>query len=98
MDYFYDSLAKGDASLAQKKLVGRSGPEPLGEHVQAFREAMEDDFNTAEALARLERLYGTLNARVDARARPDEGAALLQTARARSGVVRLASRAALGAR
>jgi len=97
VDYFYESLAKGDAYLAQKKLVGRSGPEPLGEHVQAFREAMEDDFNTAEALARLERLYGTLNARVDARARPDEVAALLQTARALSGVLGLASRAPLEA-
>src|SRR5438309_2723884 len=97
VDYFYETLAKGDAYLAQKKLVGRSGPEPLGEHVQAFREAMEDDFNTAEALARLERLYGTLNARVDARARPDEVAALLQTARALSGVLGLASRAPLEA-
>src|SRR2546428_372670 len=66
-------------------------------HVLAFREAMEDDFNTAEALARLERLYGTLNARIDAKARPDEVAALLQTARALSGVLGLASRAPLEA-
>src|SRR2546425_110460 len=48
VDYFYESLAKGDAYLAQKKLAGRSGPEPLGEHVQAFREAM--DFVRGDAI------------------------------------------------
>jgi cysteinyl-tRNA synthetase len=97
VDYFYESLAKGDAYLAQKKPAGRSEPDPLPEHVQAFREAMEDDFNTAEALARLERLYGLLNARIDAKARPDEVAALLHTARTLSHVLGLGSRAPLEA-
>src|SRR5438309_6663471 len=97
VDYFYETLAKGDAYLAQKKLASRPEPDPLKEHVEAVREAMEDDFNTAEALARVERLYGLLNARIDAKARPDEVAALLQTARALSGVLGLASRAPLEA-
>ena len=96
VEYFYETLAKGDAWLAQKKLAPKE-VEPLPEHLQAFREAMEDDFNTAEALARLERLYGMLNARIDAKARPDEVAALLRTARELSGVLGLATRAPLEA-
>jgi len=65
--------------------------------VEAVREAMEDDFNTAEALARVERLYGLLNARIDAKARPEEVAALLHTARILSHVLGLASRAPIEA-
>ena len=97
VDYFYESLAKGDAYLAQKKLASRPEPDPLKEHVEALREAMEDDFNTAEALARIERLYGLLNARIDAKARPEEVAALLHTARTLSHVLGLASRAPIEA-
>src|SRR5438876_8074291 len=97
VDYFYESLAKGDAYLAQKKLASRPEPDPLKEHVEALREAMEDDFNTAEALARLERLYGLLNARIDAKAPPEEVAALLHTARTLSHVLGLASRAPIEA-
>src|SRR3989449_543856 len=97
VDYFYGSLAKGDAYLAQKKLASRPEPDPLKEQVEALREAMEDDFNTAEALARIERLYGLLNARIDAKARPEEVAALLHTARTLSHVLGLASRAPIEA-
>src|SRR5437660_768563 len=97
VDYFYESLAKGDAYLAQKKLASRPEPGPLKEQVEALREAMEDDFNTAEALARIERLYGLLNARIDAKARPEEVAALLHTARTLSHVLGLASRAPIEA-
>jgi len=93
VEYFYESLAKGDAWLAQKKFAPMAEPEPLPEHVQAFREAMEDDFNTAEALARVERLYGILNARIDAKARSEEVVALLWTARDLSRVLGLATRA-----
>ena len=67
------------------------------EQVHPFREAMEDDFNTADALARLERLYSTLNARIDAKARPPEVAALLHTARTLSQVLGVAARAPLEA-
>src|SRR5712664_328872 len=97
VEYFYETLAKGDAYLAQKKHAPASSPEPLPEHAQAFREAMEDDFNTAEALARLEHVYALVNARIDAKARPDEVAALLATARTLSQVLGVASRAPLEA-
>jgi len=97
VEYSYESLAKGDAWLAQKKFAPAGPIEPLPEHVQAFREAMEDDFNTAEALARLERLYGVLNARIDAKARPDEVARLLHTARHLSAVLGLSGRVPLEA-
>jgi cysteinyl-tRNA synthetase len=95
VDYFYETLAKADAFLAQKKFEGEAGP--LGEHLQAFRDALEDDVNTAEALARLERVYGLLNARIDAKGTPTEVAALLKTARTLSDVLGLAPRAPLEA-
>jgi len=91
VEYFYESLAKGEAWLAQKKFAGEA--QPIAEHVSGFREAMEDDFNTADALARVERVYGLLNARIDAKARADEVAALLHTARSLSGVLGLSWRA-----
>src|SRR3954454_12722732 len=91
VDYFYESLAKGDAFLVAKKFAGE--PKPLAEHVQSFREAMEDDFNTAEAMARLKKAYGLLNARIDAKAPPAEVAALLHTARTLSHVLGVSSRA-----
>ena len=97
VEYFYESLAKGEAYLAQKKFAPAAPPEPLSEHVQGFRDAMDDDFNTAEALARVERVYGIANARIDAKARPDEVAALLHTARTLSSVLGLADRAPLEA-
>jgi cysteinyl-tRNA synthetase len=97
VEYFYESLAKAEAFLKQKKFAPAAPPSPLPEHVQSFREAMEDDFNTAEAIARLERVYGSLNARIDAKGRPEEVAALLQTARELSQVLGLSSRAPLDA-
>ena len=42
---------------------------------------MEDDLNTADALAQVLALYGQVNARVDAKAPPQEVADLLATAR-----------------
>jgi cysteinyl-tRNA synthetase len=91
VEYFYESLAKGDAYLVQKKFSGE--PKPVAEHAQSFREALEDDFNTAEGLARLEKVYGLLNARIDAKGKPEEVAALLHTARTLSHVLGLSSRA-----
>ena len=95
IDYFYETLAKADAFLAQKKYQGAA--EAVGEHLQAFRDALEDDINTAEAMARVERVYGLLNARVDAKAPPAEVAALLKTARTLSEVLGLAGRSPLEA-
>jgi cysteinyl-tRNA synthetase len=95
VEYFYETLAKADAYLAAKKFSGE--PREMEEHVQGFRSAMEDDFNTADAMARLERVYGLLNARIDAKERADEVAALLHTARTLSQVLGLAPRAPLDA-
>jgi cysteinyl-tRNA synthetase len=96
VEYFYESLAKGDAYLTSKKYAGGELP-AVNEHVAAFRDAMEDDFNTAEAAARLERVYHLLNARIDAKAPPAEVAALLHTARTLSNVLGLAPRTPLDA-
>ncbi|MCA1826370.1 MAG: cysteine--tRNA ligase [Myxococcales bacterium] len=96
IEYFYETLAKGDAYLSQKKYTGGE-PRPVDEHVAAFRDAMEDDFNTAEAMARVERVYGFVNARIDAKAPPAEVAALLHTARTLSHVLGLVARAPLDA-
>jgi cysteinyl-tRNA synthetase len=95
VEYFYETLAKADAYLAAKKFTDE--PRAIEEHLQGFRAAMEDDFNTADAMARLERIYGLLNARIDAKERPDEVAALLHTARTLSQVLGLAPRAPLDA-
>jgi len=54
---------------------------------------MEDDFNSADALARVEHLYARLNARIDAKAPPAEVAALLRTARELPQVLGLSLRA-----
>jgi cysteinyl-tRNA synthetase len=96
VEYFYESLAKGEGYLAQKKHAPGE-PALVAEHEQAFRAAMEDDFNTAEAMARVEKVFGHLNARIDSKARPEEVAALLHTARALSQVLGLSSRAPLEA-
>src|SRR5205085_6125935 len=92
VEYFYESLAKADAYLTQKKFAG-GVQQALEEHAAAFRAAMEDDFNTADAMARVERVYGQLNARIDGKGRPEEVAALLHTARTLSQVLGLSWRA-----
>ena len=79
VDYLYDSLAKAEAYLAQKKWAGEA--KLAAEHVEAFREAMDDDFNSADAIARIERLFGLLNARIDAKGKPEEVASLARTGR-----------------
>src|SRR5262249_26565019 len=92
VEYFYETLAKGDAYLAQKKYAAGE-PRPLEEHVAAFRDAMEHDYNPAEARARAERVYGPANPRTDAKAPRAEVAALLHTARTLSPAPGLAPRA-----
>jgi cysteinyl-tRNA synthetase len=95
VEYFYETLAKADAYLAQKKFAGASTSAP--EAVAQFRTAMDDDFNTAEAVAGIEALYRQLNARIDAKTKPAEVAQLLAGARELSGVLGLSSRAPLEA-
>src|SRR5712692_4953977 len=95
VDYFYETLLKAEAYLNQKKWQG--DPSHDDDALAAFRSAMEDDFNTAEALAQLVALYSQLNTRVDLKAQPDAVAELLHTARTLSHVLGLASRAPLEA-
>jgi len=95
VDYFYETQAKADAWLSVKKWQGEVIE--ISEIMTGFREAMDDDFNTAEALARVERTYGLLNARIDAKGKPEEIAALLKTARTLSGVLGLSWRPAVEA-
>jgi cysteinyl-tRNA synthetase len=90
VEYFYESLAKATAYLRQKKFTGEA--QPLPNPFSEFRAAMEDDFNTADALARVEHLYARLNARIDAKAPAAEVAALVRTARELSDVLGLSAR------
>jgi cysteinyl-tRNA synthetase len=95
VDYLYNSLAKADAYLGQKKFTGEASL--VAEHVAAFTEAMEDDFNTADAIARIERLFGLLNLRIDAKGKPEEVASLARTGRELAQTMGLASRSPLEA-
>ena len=95
VDYFYETQAKADAYLSVKKWQGEVSE--IAETMASFREAMEDDFNSAEAMARVERTYGLLNARIDAKAKPEEVAALLKTARSLSCILGLSWRPPLEA-
>ena len=59
LDYFYETLAKADALLAG----AAPAPEPATAEavLAAFDEAMDDDFNTPEALATLSAPFTKLN-------------------------------------
>ena len=91
VEYFYETEARAQALLAQKKFAEPA--QPLPALVAPFREALEDDLNTADALARVENVYGQLNAALDSKAAPAAIAALLATARTLAQVLGLASRA-----
>jgi len=65
VEYFYETLQRVD-----ERLGGREPkPGPLhgdpGAHLRAFEEAMDDDFNTAGALAALSGLFAQLNELLD---------------------------------
>src|SRR5712671_2948881 len=68
VEYFYETLHKADAYLAAKKFSGKGKIEE--EKRSSFRQAMEDDLNTAQALAILSELYKQINAKIDAKAPP----------------------------
>ena len=65
MEYFYETLQRVDERLGGREVK----PGPLhgdpDAHLRAFEEAMDDDFNTAGALAALSGLFGQLNEFLD---------------------------------
>jgi cysteinyl-tRNA synthetase len=64
VDYFYETISKLDERLAVGKDPG-AGPLAESERVESvwpkFEEAMDDDFNTAEALGRLSDAFALAN-------------------------------------
>ena len=90
VDFFYEAISKAQAYLAQKKFAGEG--KLLEKPTADFRAALEDDLNTADALALLLALYSQVNARIDAKAQPQEVADLLATAQSLSKVIGLSWR------
>jgi cysteinyl-tRNA synthetase len=87
VQYFYETLSKADAYLAKHPAESA----PPSDNADRFRRAMEDDFNTAEALAVVESIYRHLNGAIDTNySRPV--ATLLKDARELSSVLGLAQR------
>ena len=75
----YETLLKATLWLAQKK---HSAPGAVLEGPkQEFIASMEDDFNTAGAMAVVNAVVNQLNARIDAKAPPSEVADLFATAK-----------------
>jgi cysteinyl-tRNA synthetase len=65
MEYFYETLQRVDERLGNRALK----PGPLhgdpDAHLRAFEQSMDDDFNTAGALAALSGLFGQMNEYLD---------------------------------
>ena len=87
VDYFYETDSKAAAWLAQKKFAGAGVL--LAAQTDAFRAALEDDVNTADALALLLANYNQLNAKVDGKGAPQEVADMLTTVRSLGAVLGL---------
>jgi len=71
MEYFYETLQRVDERLGAREV--KPGPvhgDPAA-HLRAFEEAMDDDFNTAGALAALSALFGEMNELLDHPPVPD---------------------------
>jgi cysteinyl-tRNA synthetase len=65
MEYFYETLQRVDERLGNRAL--KPGPlhgDPVA-HLRAFEQSMDDDFNTAGALAALSGLFGQMNEYLD---------------------------------
>jgi len=77
-EYFYETLLKAQTWLQQKKA-------PPGTTIVSMRdnfvECMEDDFNTAGAIAVVNAAVNQLNARIDAKSQPPDVADLFATAK-----------------
>jgi cysteinyl-tRNA synthetase len=76
VEYYYETLQRVDERLGGRELK----PGPLhGDpqtHLRAFEEAMDDDFNTAGALAALSRLFVQMNEYLDKSPVPDRAMVL----------------------
>ncbi len=76
INYSLEQIEQADAALgrlyvALRDVVPASGEAAVaGEGTRRFREAMDDDFNTPEALAVLQSLAGEINRATDARDQP----------------------------
>ena len=71
MEYFYETLQRVDERLGNRGV--KPGPvhgDPDA-HLRAFEQAMDDDFNTAGALAALSGLFGQMNEYLDRPPVPD---------------------------
>ena len=76
MEYFYETLQRVDERLAGREV--KPGPvhgDPDA-HLHAFEQAMDDDFNTAGALAALSGLFGQINEVLDRPPVPDKATVL----------------------
>jgi len=76
MEYFYETLQRVDERLAGREV--KPGPvhgDPDA-HLRAFEQAMDDDFNTAGALAALSGLFGQINEVLDRPPVPDKATVL----------------------
>jgi cysteinyl-tRNA synthetase len=88
VDYVYETLAKVDERLAGKEIT--AGPLLDAEQVErvlpAFREAMADDFNAAEALGRLAEAFAMMNELCERPKVKDKAAVARTLARLRSDI------------
>ena len=89
MEYFYETLQRVDERLGGREVK----PGPLhgdpDAHLRAFEEAMDDDFNTAGALAALSALFGQMNEFLDRPPVPDRAMAVRTLATLRAVVPRM---------
>ena len=89
MEYFYETLQRVDERLGGREVK----PGPLhgdpDAHLRAFEEAMDDDFNTAGALAALSGLFGQMNEFLDRPPVPDRAMAVRTLATLRAVVPRM---------
>jgi cysteinyl-tRNA synthetase len=90
LEYFYETLSKAQLWLSTKKHAAPGKADRKA--AAAFRAAMEDDFNTAEAMAAVGQVFSQVNARIDAKAQPAEVADLVATARELSAALGLCER------
>jgi cysteinyl-tRNA synthetase len=65
MEYFYETLERLDERLRAREPRPRPVHGDPGAHLRAFEEAMDDDFNTAGALAALSGLFAQMNELID---------------------------------